>query len=255
MLALVPALAAAVSLYGLVVDHAEVDRQISSLTATLPPEARTLVTTQLKSITTGSAGGLRLGVTAGLAVALWSASSGMRWLLTALTAASGEVETRKFFKLRSLALVLTLGAIVALGVSLGALVALPSLVDQVGVAGAARVIVAILRFPALAALMMSGLAVLYRFGPDGRKGRWRWLSWGSGVAATVWVLGSVGLSIYVANASKFKAAGTYGVLGAVVVMLLWLWMTSFAVILGAVVNVQVARTSSPGASSRREGRP
>ncbi|MDQ1358234.1 MAG: rane protein [Acidimicrobiaceae bacterium] len=241
MLALVPAMAAAVSLYGLVVDRAEVDRQISSLTTTLPPEARQLVTTQLKAITAGSAGGLRLSLAVSLAVALWSASSGMRWLLAALTAVSGRVETRKFLKLRSVALLMTLGAILALGASLGALLALPPLLDRLGLAGLARLGAGVLRYCALAGLMLVGLAVLYRYGPDRSEHRRRWFSWGSAVATALWMLGSIGLSIYASQVSKFNAAGTYGALGAVVVLLLWLWMTSFAVILGAVVNTQLAR--------------
>ncbi len=244
MLALVPALGAAVSLYGLVATKAQVDGQIASLTTTLPAEARALVVGQLKSITTSSAGGLQLGFAAGLAVALWSASSGMRWLLVALTTAVGENESRGFFRLRGLAMVMTLGALTAIGVSLGALLALPNLLDWLGLGGAARVTITVVRLPALAALILGALAVLYRYGPDhprGPRGPMRWLTWGSASAAVVWLLGSIGLSTYVANASKFNAAGTYGALGAVVVLLLWLWMSSFAVILGAVVDAQVAR--------------
>jgi membrane protein len=257
MLALVPALGAAVSLYGLVATRAQVDTQIASLTATLPAEARQLVTSQLRSITATSPGGLQVSFATGLAVALWSSASGMRWLLAALTAASGETEERGFLKLRSLALVMTLGAIVALGLSLGALLALPPVLDWLGLGGAARLVVGVLRFPALAALILGALAVLYRYGPDrpsadppagdgvrGRRDRgrprWRWLTPGSVVAAVVWLVGSIGLSLYAANASKFDAAGTYGALGAVIVLLLWLWMSSFAVILGAVVNSQVS---------------
>ncbi len=240
MLALVPALGAAVSLYGLVVSRTQVDRQIASLATALPPEARQLVTAELQSIVSTSASGLRLSLAAGLAAALWSASSGMRWLLAALTAVYGEVETRRFLRLRGVALLLTLGAILALGVSLGALVALPAAFDRLGLAGWARLSVSVLRFPLLGVLLVSGLAVLYRFGPDRPRGAWHWLSWGSCVAVVVWLTGSVGLSIYATRASKFQAAGTYGALGAVVVLLLWLWVTSFAVILGAVVDAQLA---------------
>jgi membrane protein len=268
MLALVPALAAAVSLYGLVASASEVDQQIASLTTTLPPAARELVATQLRTITASSPQGLRLSLAFGLVVALWSASSGMRWLLAALTTVSGEVETRRFVRLRGTALLMTFGAIVGLGISLGTLLALPSLLDRVGLGGAARAMVGDLRFPVLAVLMMAALAVLYRFGPNrptvpdlleradppaaagfsGRRDRahlssgpLRWLTWGAIVAAAVWLVGSIGLTLYADTASKFKAAGTYGALGAVVVLLLWLWITSFAVLLGAVVNAQLHR--------------
>jgi membrane protein len=247
MLALVPALGAAVSLYGLVVTPAQVDTQIASLATALPAEARRLITEQLRTITSTSTGGLQASFATGVAVALWSASSGMRWLLAALTVATGGTERRGFLKLRSLAMLMTLGAIVSLGLSLGALLALPAGLDWLGLGGATRQVVGVLRFPALAAMVLTGLAVLYRYGPDQPRGgdvggrRWRWLTPGSAVAAVVWLLGSIGLSLYVSNASKFNTAGTYGALGAVVVLLLWLWMSSFAVIIGAVVDAQVHR--------------
>jgi membrane protein len=248
MLALVPALVAAVSLYGLVVTQSEVDRQIASLTTALPSAAQQLVASQLKLVSAGSPRGLGLSLVVALTVALWSASSGMRWLLTALTAASGEVETRGFFTLRALGLVMTLGAIVAVGISFGALLALPQLLDRLGLATWVRLAVGVLRYCALAALLATALEVLYRYGPVHPLARVRWLSWGSCVAAVVWLLGSVGLSIYATVAPKFKSAGTYGALGAVVVLLLWMWMTAFAVILGAIVNTQLARTGPrPGA--------
>lgn len=236
MLAIVPALGAAVSLYGLVASRGEVDRQIGSLAATLPPEARLLITEQLKMITSGSTRGLGLGVAVGFAAALWSASSGMRWLMTALTAAYGETESRGFVKLRAQALLLTVAALAALGVTLGALLVLPPFLGDLDLAGPARLGASLLRFPALAVFMVFGLSVLYRYGPDRRGPRWQWLTSGSCVAAAIWLVGSIGLSVYATNASKFQAAGTYGALGAVVVLLLWLFITALAVIVGAVVN-------------------
>ncbi|MDP9074477.1 MAG: YihY/virulence factor BrkB family protein [Actinomycetota bacterium] len=250
MLALVPALGAAVSLYGLVATRDQVDRLIASLATTLPPEGRQIIAVQLRSITSSSASGLGLGLGLGLSAALWSASSGMRWLLVAMTAASGESESRKFLKLRALALLLTFGAILAIGISLTALLALPAQFHRLGLGGLAGGAANVLRFPALMLLMIAGLAVLYRYGPD-RHARPRsvtdrkWMTWGSGAAATIWVLGSIGLSSYATSASKFQAAGTYGALGAVVVLLLWLFVTSFAVIFGAVVNAQIGRTGPP----------
>jgi membrane protein len=240
MLALVPALVAAVSLYGLVVTPSEVDSQIASLATALPASARQLVTSQLRLISTSSSHGLQLSFVAALAVALWSASSGMRWLLTALTAAEGEVETRGFFKLHALGLLMTFGALVAIGISFLALLAVPALMDRLGLAGVARVVVGVVRYAALAALLATALEVLYRYGPVRPLARVRWLSWGSCVAAVVWLGGSVGLSVYATYTPKLKAAGTYGALGAVVALMLWLWVMSFAVILGAVVNAQLA---------------
>lgn len=238
MVALVPAMVAVVSVYGLVVTPVQAARQVGSLTSTLPPEARVLVSNQLQTVARASTGGLSLGLVAGLAGALWGASSGMRWLLTALSLVYDETETRTFLKLRIRAMLLTLGAVAAFVVSLGLLVALPALFDAIGMSRSGRIVLEVLRFPGLGLLFISGLAVLYRVGPDRRQPRWRWVSPGAMAATVLWLIGSIGLSAYAAHATKFGTAGAYGALGAVIVLLLWLYLTAFVVLLGAELNAE-----------------
>jgi membrane protein len=244
MLALVPAMVAVVSVYGLVVTPEQAARQMASLTRALPPEAQQLVSNQLQTVARSSTGHLGTGLAIGLAGALWSASTGMRWMMTALSLVYDETETRRYLRLRGQALVMTAGALVALVVSLGTLLGLPAAFDAVGLAGAGRTAADVGRFPVLGIGLVGGLGILYRFGPDRRQPQWRWVSYGSVLATVLWLLGSAGLSLYAANVSRFAAAGTYGTLGAVVVLMLWLYLTAFAIILGGVVNAEVEHQTS-----------
>lgn len=239
LLALVPALVALVSLYGLVANPADIERNVDEVLAAAPTEVGNLVQSQLEAIVDSSASGLRIGALVGLAVALWSASSGMKNLMTAVNRAYHEEETRGFVTLRLTSLLLTLGFMVLGGIVVFALLVAPSSLDRDGAQGTARSIVEVVRWPVLALVVMVGLAVLYRFGPDRDDARWRWISPGAVLATAVWLAASVGFSIYTANFGQYNE--TYGALGAVVVVMLWLWLGAYAVIAGAELNGEVER--------------
>ena len=183
MLALFPALVALVSVYGLVAGPAEVADQLRSFTRAMPAEAAQLITNQLTSITTRSQRGLSTAAVVGILAALWAASSGMRWLMSALSLAYDRQETRKFLQIRGKALVLTLGAIVASAVAVGVLVATPSLFRALGLGSYGKTAINVLRWPFLAALLIFGLSVLYRYGPNHDDLHWSLVTWGS-IAAT-----------------------------------------------------------------------
>jgi membrane protein len=237
MLALFPALIAVVSLYGLVVSPTQVASQIGSLTHALPSEARALLVTQLTALTTKSNSGLGVSAIIAILAALWSASSGMRWLMTALSRAYDEHEDRKFVKMRGAALLLTFAALAGLIVTMALLVALPSVFRLFGLGSVGRVVITVLRWPLLIGLLVVGLSVLYRYGPNRDAAKWRWVSWGSAIATAVWLVASVGLSIYASTFGKFDK--TYGALGAVIGLMLWLFLSSFAVLLGAEINAEL----------------
>jgi membrane protein len=243
-LALVPAMVAIVSVYGLLVSPAEAASQVASLTRALPLEAQQLVSKQLQTVARDSTDRLGFGLAVGVGGALWTASTGIRWMMTALSLVYDETETRRFLRLRAEALMLTAGALVSLVVSLGTLFGLPALFDAIGLAGAGRTAAEVVRFPILGAFAVVGLAMLYRYAPDRRQPQWRWVSYGSALAAALWLLGSVGLSIYASNVTRFSAAGTYGALGAAVVLMLWLYLGAFAILLGGEVNAEVEHQTS-----------
>lgn len=236
MLSLFPALTALLSLYGLLADPADVARQVQDLGQTLPEEARQLITDQLGSIAGGGQGALSIGLAVSLVVALWSASSATKQLLVALSTAYDETESRGFVKLRLLAAGLTIAGIVAMGAFLFVITALPGVASNlVGDAGSTAV--SILRWPVLIVLMVLALSFLYRTGPDRDNPRWRWVSAGSIAATVLWLLGSLAFSFYASNFASYDKS--YGTLASVVVLMLWLYLTSFCVILGAEINSEL----------------
>jgi membrane protein len=242
LLALVPALAALVSLYGLVADPADIERNIEDVLAAAPQEVRDLVTSQLDSIVDSSPSGLKVGAIVGLVVALWSASSGVKHLIGAVNLAYDEEETRGFVKLRGLSLVMTVAGIAVMALAVAGLVVLPHALDDQGTVGLARALLLVVRWPVFAVLGLVGLALIYRYAPDRDAPQWRWVSPGAVFAVVVWVIASVLFSLYTANFGQYNE--TYGALGAVVVVMLWLFITAYVVITGAEINAELERQTA-----------
>jgi membrane protein len=235
LLALFPAAIAGISIYGLVANPETVRSQIEKLTELLSPSTADLVGEQIKQVTGAAGGALGLATVIGILTALWSASSGMKAMITGVNLAYDETETRKFVKLRGLALALTLGAMVLLGVALFLIVGFPALTRSwptplAWTAGA-------LRWILLAALVVVALAVLYRFAPNRDEPKWTWVSWGSTIATVLWVLASVGFSIYANSFGNYNK--TYGALAGVIILMFWLFLTSFVVLVGAELNTEM----------------
>jgi membrane protein len=235
LLALFPAIIAGVSIYGLVADPQTVRDQINRLAETLSPETAKLIGTQIQQVTSSAGGALGLATVIGILTALWSASSGMKALITGVNLAYDESEGRKFVKLRGLALVLTLGAMVLLAVALALIVGFPAVPDSWPTV--LQWTAAILRFVLLAVLLLAGLAALYRYAPDRDKPKWGWASPGSVVATVLWVLASVGFSIYVNAFGNYNK--TYGALAGIIILMFWLYLTAFVVLVGAELNAEM----------------
>jgi membrane protein len=235
LLALFPAIIAGVSIYGLVADPETVRQQLDQLTKMLSPETAKLIGEQIKQVTSGAGGALGLATVVGILTALWSASSGMKALITGVNLAYDETEGRKFLKLRGLALLLTLGAMVLLAIALTLIVAFPALTDSWPTV--LRWTAGILRWVLLAALLVVGLAVLYRYAPDRDEPKWSWVSWGSGIAALLWVLASIGFSVYASSFGNYNK--TYGALAGVIILMFWLFLTAFVVLVGAELNTEM----------------
>ncbi len=238
LLALVPSLVALVSIYGLIADPADVQSTVDDALRAAPAEVRDLVSSQLESVVNSDPSGLRLGVIGGALLALWSASSGMKHLMGALTLAYDETEDRKFLRLRGLALALTLGGIAVLALVVAGMVA-PTALDDSGTAGTLRSVLQVVRWPVVAVVAMVTLSLLYRWAPDRDAARLDWVSPGAILATVVWVAGSIAFSLYTANFGNYNE--TYGSLGAIVVVMLWLYITAYVVILGAELNCELER--------------
>jgi membrane protein len=242
MLAIFPAIIAVVTVYGMVADPNQVESQVGEFAKSLPSGADQLLTEQLRNVTEAGRQSLSIGLAVSLLAVLWSASSGVQGLVKGLNLVYDERETRGFAKLRGLSLLLTLGAIVVAVVALALITVFPGVIDGLGLGQAGELAASIARWVVLAVLVLVALAVLYRFAPDRANPRWRWVSWGAVVALALWLLGSVGFSWYVDNFGKYNQ--TYGALASVIILLLWLFLSAFAVLLGAELDAEIERQTA-----------
>lgn len=239
LMAVFPALIALVGLYGLAFDPQQVEQQVAALSGMLPPQAAEILLGQLQDLTTTSGTALGIGAIAGLVLALWSASAGMRTLMEALNVAYKEEEKRGFFRFYGTALLLTLGAILGVIVAIGMVIALPIVLRFLGLDSLLQGLISLARWPILVVTMMIGLAIVYRYGPSREKPRWRWVSWGAVVATVLWIVGSALFSFYVTRFGSYNE--TYGSVGAVVILLMWFLLSSYVVLIGAELNAEMER--------------
>ena len=242
MLALFPAIIAVVIVYSLVADPTQVADQLGSFARSLPSGSGDLLIDQLRTAAASQSKGLTIGLAISLAAVLWSAASGVQGLIRALNTTYDERETRGYLKLRARALLLTIAAIIGTILAVGLIAALPAVLRHLGLGSVAVIVASILRWPLLALLVVLGLAVLYRYAPDRSDPRWRWVTPGAAVALVLWLLASAGFSLYVSNFGKYNQ--TYGALGAVIVLLLWLFLSALVVLLGAEIDAELERQTA-----------
>ncbi len=237
--ALFPALAAIVAIYGLVADPQEVQQQVQALGGAVPAGVRDIVQQQLDRVASGSRAALGWGLVASLLITLWSANKGMKGLVDALDIVYDAKDERGFLKKNGLTLLLTLGAIVAAVAVIALVVAIPPVLNALGLGGGGRVLVQVLRWVLLAGLLLFGLSVLYRFGPHRHQPKWRWVSPGAVAAVLLFILASVAFSIYVASFGSYGKV--FGSLAAVAILLMWMYIGAFAVLLGGELNAEAER--------------
>jgi membrane protein len=237
LLALFPAIGAFVALYGLFSDPSAIDAQVSTLSGVLPGGALDLLHEELARLT-AHRGANGLGFLIGLVIALWSASSGVKAVIDALNVAYGETEKRSFVRLTLVSLAYAVLAMVAAIMMVGAVVVIPIVLNRIGFGS----ILALLRWPALLALVIVGLAVIYRYLPCRREPRWQWLSVGSVFAGVAWLVSSLLFSWYIGNFGTYNA--TYGSLGAAVGMMMWMWISMIVILVGAQLNAEIERQAA-----------
>ena len=234
-LAFVPGLIAFISIYGLAANPNDVKRQVKSVASALPEEVQHFLVFQLTSIIRSNTAGVSLTLAIAIALALWSASGGMAALITGIHVAHERDEPTRFVVKRGKALALTFAAIVFLGVVVFLIAALPPLLSDAGMGDAGRIAFGILRWPILAAVMIFGIGLLYRFAlKDAPRGRLGVVTPGAVVAMLGWLVVSALFGVYTANFSSY--AKTYGALASIVVLLLWLWLSSLLLLVGAEVD-------------------
>ncbi|MGH7825591.1 MAG: YihY/virulence factor BrkB family protein [Candidatus Binatia bacterium] len=249
-LSIFPALAAMVSIYGLVTDPGDLQEHIQSIEAVLPGEAAQLVNDELQRIAQSQGHTLGWSLIAGTLIALWSAAKGMKSMFESMNIAYDEDENRGFFKLNGMAVLLTLAGILFAIVFLGLIVGVPAVLANFPFGNLAAAIINYLRWPFLAAGGIFALAVLYRYGPSRNKPQWRWISSGAVIATILWLVGSFLFSFYVSNFASYNA--TYGSLGVVVILMMWLLLSVYSILLGAEINAEIEHQT---AEDTTEGEP
>jgi len=247
MLALFPAITALVSIYGLVADPQQVEHQVGAMRGILPEEAASLIASQATAVASGTSGVLGWGAALAILVALWTASSGVKALFTALNIAYEEEEKRGVLQFNLNALLFTILMIIGVTVGLGVIVVLPPILHYLPLGHLGGWAVRIGSWAVLLALLLIGLAAIYRFGPSRAQPRWRWVTLGSLTAAILLLAASAGFSIYVANFASYNE--TYGALGGVIILLVWLYISAFVVLLGAELNAELEPRSKRDTSS------
>jgi membrane protein len=235
--AMVPALAAVVSIYGLIADPQQVQQQIQALSGMLPQEAATIIQEQLQQVAGAAPGALTAGAAFSLLLTLWSVNKGTKALIESLNIVYDEQEKRGFIKLNLVSLALTLGMVVFVVVTLALVAVLPALIGMLGLPGIVEGLARWLRWPILAVVFMVVLAAFYRHAPSRDAPKWRWVSPGAVAATVLWIIGSGLLSWYISNFGNYNE--TYGSLGAIMILMLWFWLSAFIILLGAEVNAEM----------------
>lgn len=237
LLAVFPAITALVSSYGLFADPSTISSNLQSLALMLPEGSFAIVQDQIARVLAKGTSTLGLTFVVGLLVAIWSANAGMKAIFDALNVVYEEREKRGFFKLNLISLSFTVAALISIMLMVGAVVVVPLLLQQFGLGTRAELIVRFGRWPILLLLLLTALAVLYRYGPSRAKPRWQWLSVGAVAAALLWLIGSALLSWYLANFGNYGV--TYGSLGAAIGLMTWMWMSAIIVLCGAELNSEI----------------
>lgn len=234
--ALFPTLFAIVALYGLVADPSQIESQITALGTAVPSGVQQVVGTQLARLVSTSRSALGWSLVLSLVIALWSASKGVRGLVEALNIAYDEEEKRGFVKRTGIVLLMTIGGAVVALLAIALVVAVPAAFGALGLGTAGRIVAEVVRWIVLIGLVLFGLAIVYRLAPSRDAPRWRWVTPGSIVATILWLIASVGFSIYVDFFGSYQK--TFGSLAAVAILLMWFYISALVVIAGAEINAE-----------------
>ena len=239
LLAIFPAIAAIVALYGLFADTHTIVTQLNSLAGVLPGGAIAVIGDQVGRIVSRPSSSLGFTFIVSLLISLWSANAGMKAMFDALNVVYNAEERRSFIKLNAVSVAFTLAAIALLLAAMASVVVVPIVLNALPMESLIAPALGYTRWPLLLILIGLGLSVIYRFGPDREHAQWRWISWGSALAAIAWLAASLLFSWYAANFGSYNE--TYGSLGAVIGFMTWMWLSGIVVLLGAEIDAVMER--------------
>ncbi len=236
-LAIFPALISLVSIYGLVVDPEQAKDQMERLGGMMPEQAMGIIEKRIENLLSTSASSLSWGTALGILISIWSANRGTKSLFKGIEIAYDVRNNRNFFMQMAITLGFTLAGVITIMLTMMLVMVFPALVNMLDLPENIQQLVTWLRWPLLVLLAMMVLVLIYRYAPDRETPKWRWVIVGAVLATILWLLASWGFSYYVSNFGSYGEM--YGAISAVVVLMLWLFMSSFIVLLGAEVNAVV----------------
>jgi len=236
-LSLFPAISVLISVYGLVFDVMAVEQQLQVLRDVLPAPAFTLIDDRVRELVSQPSGALSIGLLVSVVIAFWSAATGTKSVLSALNVAYETTERRSFLRFQLVGLLMTLCAVAAATMAIAVLVLLPAVISFVGLSNYSASLINALSILILIVLVGGTIALLYRYGPSRRPPPNQHLFQGAIIATALWLIASVLLSFYVSHIARMGV--TYGPLGAAVAIMLWFYVTAYAVLLGAEFNAQL----------------
>ena len=239
LLAIFPAIAAIVTLYGLFANTGTIAGQLQSLSGVLPGGALDVIGTEVTRIANGPPSSLSVTLIVSLLISLWSANAGVKALFDALNVVYNAEERRSFVRLNLVSLAFTLTAIVFLLAAMASVVVVPLVLNNLPLGSQAAPLVVIARWPLMFVAVVLALSIVYRFGPDRDNVQWRWITWGSAFASIFWVAASLLFSWYAANFGSYNK--TYGSLGAVIGFMTWMWLSTIVVLIGAEIDAAMER--------------
>lgn len=247
LLAIFPAITALVSSYALFADPKAIGDHLAFLSGVLPDGAYSIIRDQIERVL--AKGDVKLGIAfaTSLMLAIWSANGGMKAVIDALNVVYGEEEKRGFVKLNAVSLAFTLCGLLSILVAIALVIAAPIVLSTIGLGVVADAVLQYGRWPALAILLLFGLAMLYRFAPSRETPKWKWVSVGGVSAAVAWLIGSAAFSYYVANFGSYDA--TYGTLGAAIGLMMWMWMSTIIILFGAELNSEIEHQTEKDSTS------
>jgi membrane protein len=237
LLAVFPALAVLVSVYGMFASPGDVAADLGPFLNILPGDASKLLSDQLQTLTAPKNHTLGFGAIVATIVALWNSRQGMSALMTATNIAYNQREQRGFLRQTALSIGFSVGAMFIFLVMLLVGVAVPLVLQRAPLGAGVTVTILVFRWVLLWSFAVLGFTLAYRYAPDRQPPKWRWVTWGSAIAATVWILGSLGFAAYVQNFGSYGK--TYGALGGVIVLLMWFYLMGFTIVLGAEINAEM----------------
>lgn len=236
-LAIFPAIAAALSIYGLVMEPEQVEQQMSQLANILPGEAHQMLSNILEQESQKSGSSLGWSFVLSVLISLWSANKGTKAVFEGVNISYNEKDERGFLKLNAVTILFTIGGIIVGFIAIAIVVAFPALIDKIGLPPTLETIIQLLRWPILLLIVMSALAAVYKFAPHRQSPEFKWTSWGVIVATVIWLAGSLLFNLYISNFGSLDA--TYGSFAAIIILMLWFFLSAFIILLGAEINSEM----------------